>query len=203
MGAYSPAPVITDAVHARVMREVITPTLRGLAAEGMPYRGFLYAGLMIDATGNARVLEFNCRFGDPETQPILARLRSDLTELCDAALAGTLDTLAAQWDPRAALGVVLAAGGYPETSRQGDPIEGLDLAARLPGKVFHSGTRRDAGRVLTCGGRVLCAVGLGLGVREAQSQAYALIQPIRFEGMQFRHDIGYRAIARESARMRV
>jgi phosphoribosylamine--glycine ligase len=197
MGAYSPAPVVSDAVHARVMREVIMPTLRGLGAEDMPYTGFLYAGLMIDGAGTARVLEFNCRFGDPETQPILARLRSDLTELCDAALTGTLDAVSAQWDTRAALGVVLAAQGYPETVRQGDPIEGLELAARLPGKVFHSGTRLEAGRVLTHGGRVLCAVGLGGSVREAQSQAYALIEPIRFEGMQFRRDIGYRAIERE------
>jgi phosphoribosylamine---glycine ligase len=199
MGAYSPAPVVTDAVHARVMREVIVPTLRGLAAEGMPYTGFLYAGLMIGGDGSPRVLEFNCRFGDPETQPILTRLQSDLTALCEAALAGTLNTLAARWDPRAALGVVLAAAGYPDEIRQGDPIEGLDLAARMPGKVFHSGTRREAGRVVTHGGRVLCAVGLGDCVREAQEQAYALIQPIRYEGMQFRHDIGYRAIARESA----
>jgi phosphoribosylamine--glycine ligase len=199
MGAYSPAPVVTEAVHARVMREVIAPTLRGLAAEGMPYTGFLYAGLMIGADGHPRVLEFNCRFGDPETQPILARLQSDLTALCEAALAGALDTLAARWDPRAALGVVLAAAGYPDEVRQGDPIEGLDLAARLPGKVFHSGTRREAGRILTHGGRVLCAVGLGNNVREAQAQAYALIEPIHFQGMQFRHDIGYRAIARESA----
>jgi phosphoribosylamine--glycine ligase len=199
MGAYSPAPVVTDAVHTRVMREVIAPTLRGLAAEGMPYTGFLYAGLMIDVAGRARVLEFNCRFGDPETQPILARLQSDLTQLCDAALAGRLDTVAAQWDPRAALGVVLAAAGYPDEVRQGDPIDGLELAAHLPGKVFHSGTRHDAGRVVTAGGRVLCAVGAGERVRDAQAQAYALIAPIHFQGMQFRHDIGYRAIARESA----
>jgi phosphoribosylamine--glycine ligase len=197
MGAYSPAPVLSEAVHARVMREVIAPTLHGLAAEGMPYTGFLYAGLMIGADGSTRVLEFNCRFGDPETQPILSRLQSDLTALCDAALAGSLETVMAQWDPRAALGVVLAAGGYPDEVRQGDPIEGLELAARLPGKVFHSGTRRDAGRVVTAGGRVLCAVGTGSSIRDAQAQAYALIRPIRYPGMQFRHDIGYRAIARE------
>jgi phosphoribosylamine--glycine ligase len=199
MGAYSPAPVVTDAVHARVMREVIAPTLRGLAAEGVPYTGFLYAGLMIGGDGSTRVLEFNCRFGDPETQPILARLQSDLTALCDAALDGALATVAAQWDPRAALGVVLAAAGYPDQVRQGDPIEGLDLAARLPGKVFHSGTRREAGRVLTHGGRVLCAVGLGDSVRQAQARAYALVGAIHYQGMQFRHDIGYRAIARECA----
>jgi phosphoribosylamine--glycine ligase len=202
MGAYSPAPVVTDAVHARVMREVIIPTLRGLAAEDMPYTGFLYAGLMIDGLGNPRVLEFNCRFGDPEAQPILARLQSDLTVLCDAALAGALDTVTAQWDPRAALGVVLAADGYPDEVRQGDPIEGLEQAAQLPGKVFHSGTRRDGGRVVTHGGRVLCAVGLGALVREARTEAYALIEPIRYRGMRCRHDIGYRAIARESAALR-
>jgi phosphoribosylamine--glycine ligase len=199
MGAYSPAPVVTDAVHARVMREIIAPTLRGLAAEGMPYTGFLYAGLMIDRDGAARVLEFNCRFGDPETQPILARLQSDLTLLCDAALAGRLQSATTQWDPRAALGVVLAAAGYPDQVRQGDLIEGLELSARLPGKVFHSGTRCESDRVVTHGGRVLCAVGLGESVREASAQAYALIDPIHFEGMQFRHDIGYRAIAREHA----
>ena len=196
MGAYSPAPVVTDAVHARVMREVIAPTLRGLAAEGMPYTGFLYAGLMIGPDGSARVLEYNCRFGDPETQPILVRLQSDLTVLCDAALAGTLDCVTAQWDPRAAVGVVLAAGGYPDDVRLGDPIAGLEQAARLPGKLFHSGTRRDGGRVVTAGGRVLCAVGSGDSVREAQVQAYALVESIHFEGMQFRRDIGHRALAR-------
>ena len=197
MGAYSPAPVVTEAVHERVMREVIAPTLRGLAAEGMPYTGFLYAGLMIGQDGSARVLEFNCRFGDPETQPILARLQSDLTVLCETALAGGLDTVTAQWDPRAAVGVVLAAAGYPDEVRQGDPIEGLELAAQLPGKLFHSGTRCEAGRVVTAGGRVLCAVGCGHGVRAAQAQAYALIGPIHYAGMQFRRDIGYRAIARD------
>ncbi len=196
MGAYSPAPVVTDAVHARVMREVIAPTLRGLAAEGMPYTGFLYAGLMIGPDGSARVLEYNCRFGDPETQPILVRLQSDLTVLCDAALAGTLDCVTAQWDPRAAVGVVLAAGGYPDDVRLGDPIAGLEQAARLPGKLFHSGTRHDGGRVVTAGGRVLCAVGSGDSVREAQVQAYALVESIHFEGMQFRRDIGHRALAR-------
>ena len=196
MGAYSPAPVVTDAVHARVMREVIAPTLRGLAAEGMPYTGFLYAGLMIGPDGSARVLEYNCRFGDPETQPILVRLQSDLTVLCDAALAGTLDCVTAQWDPRAAVGVVLAAAGYPDDVRLGDPIAGLEQAARLPGKLFHSGTRHDGGRVVTAGGRVLCAVGSGDSVREAQVQAYALVESIHFEGMQFRRDIGHRALAR-------
>ncbi len=196
MGAYSPAPVVTDAVHARVMREVIAPTLRGLAAEGMPYTGFLYAGLMIGPDGSVRVLEYNCRFGDPETQPILARLQSDLTELCDAALAGALDTVTAQWDTRAAVGVVLAAAGYPDEVRQGDPIAGLEQAARLPGKLFHSGTRREGGQVVTAGGRVLCAVGSGGTVRDAQAEAYALVESIHFEGMQYRRDIGHRALAR-------
>ncbi len=199
MGAYSPAPVVTAAVHERVLREVIGPTIRGLAAEGMPYTGFLYAGLMIGSDGTPRVLEYNCRFGDPETQPILARLQSDLTVLVDAALDGRLDAVQAQWDPQAALGVVLAAAGYPDEVRSGDPIEGLDAAAALPGKIFHAGTRRQGERVLTQGGRVLCAVGLGSGVAAAQAQAYALLAPVRYDGMQYRHDIGYRAIARERA----
>lgn len=196
MGAYSPAPVVTPEIHERVMREVIWPTVRGLAADGTPYTGFLYAGLMIDA-GTVKVLEFNCRFGDPETQPILARLRSDLTQMCEAALAGELDTVSAQWDDRAALGVVLAAAGYPEEPRLDDVITGLEAAAHLPGKVFHAGTRREHERVLTSGGRVLCAVGLGERVIDAQRQAYALIEPLHYRGMQWRHDIGYRAIARE------
>lgn len=196
MGAYSPAPVVTPEVHERVMREVIWPTVRGLAADGTPYTGFLYAGLMIDA-GTVKVLEFNCRFGDPETQPILARLHSDLTQMCQAALAGELDTVSAQWDERAALGVVLAAAGYPEEPRLDDVITGLEAAAHLPGKVFHAGTRREHERILTSGGRVLCAVGLGERVIDAQRQAYALIEPIHYRGMQWRHDIGYRAIARE------
>jgi phosphoribosylamine--glycine ligase len=199
MGAYSPAPVVTPAVHARVMREVIEPTIRGLAADGTPYTGFLYAGLMIDADGAAKVLEFNCRLGDPETQPILARLRSDLTELCQAALARGLDSLVPQWDPRAALGVVLAAAGYPESVCLGDVIEGLAAADRRPGKLFHAGTRCEQGRVVTSGGRVLCAVGLGDSVSAAQTQAYELIEPIHFRGMQLRRDIGYRAIRRERA----
>ena len=199
MGAYSPAPVVTPAVHQRVMREVIEPTIRGLAADGTPYTGFLYAGLMIDAEGAAKVLEFNCRLGDPETQPILARLRSDLTELCQAALARRLDAIAPQWDPRAALGVVLAAAGYPDSVCLGDVIEGLAAAARRPGKLFHAGTRCEQDRVVTSGGRVLCAVGLGESVGAAQTQAYELIEPVHFRGMQLRRDIGYRAIARERA----
>jgi phosphoribosylamine--glycine ligase len=196
MGAYSPAPVVTPAVHARVMREVIEPTLAGLAADGMPYTGFLYAGLMIDASGAPRVIEYNCRFGDPEAQAVLARLRSDLPELCLAAIAGGLAGRTIDWDTRAALGVVLAAGGYPGEVRLGDAISGLEEAAKLPGKVFHAGTRLQDGQVLTSGGRVLCAVALGERVAEAQRGAYALVGPIRFEGAQYRHDIGYRAIAR-------
>jgi len=199
MGAYSPAPVVTPAIHARAMREVIEPTLRGLAADGNPYSGFLYAGLMIAADGTPNVLEFNCRLGDPETQPILMRLRSDLTELCDAAIDGRLDRIQPEWDPRAALGVVMAAGGYPDQFRKGDLISGLDRAATLPGKVFHAGTQLRNGQVVTNGGRVLCAVGLGEGVRAAQQQAYALATAIRWDGVQYRRDIGYRAIQREAA----
>jgi phosphoribosylamine--glycine ligase len=194
MGAYSPAPVVTPRLHERIMREVIAPTLAGLAAEGMPYTGFLYAGLMIAKDGTPNVLEFNCRFGDPETQPVLARLSSDLLELLLAALAGTLDQARAEWDPRAALGVVLAAGGYPDDPRTGDPIDGLDEAARLPGKVFHAATRAEGGRIVTGGGRVLCAVGLGDGIASAQRAAYALVDRIRWDGMQCRRDIGWRAL---------
>ncbi len=199
MGAYSPAPVVTPALHARILRDVIEPTLRGLAAEGIPYTGFLYAGLMIAADGTPNVLEFNCRLGDPETQPILMRLRSDLSELCTAALAHRLADVRADWDPRAALGVVLAAGGYPEAARKGDRITGLDAAARLPGKVFHAATRLVDGAVVTDGGRVLCAVGLGETVAAARDDAYALAGAIHWESMQFRRDIGHRAIAREAA----
>jgi len=197
MGAYSPAPVVTPALHDRILREVIEPTLRGLAADGMPYTGFLYAGIMIAPDGTPNVLEFNCRFGDPETQPILARLRSDLVELCEAALDRRLDRVTAEWDPRAAVGVVLAAEGYPDAVRKGDPIEGLERAAQLPGKVFHAGTERRGEAIVTNGGRVLCAVGLGESVAAAQRAAYALVGAIRWPGMQYRRDIGHRAIARE------
>jgi phosphoribosylamine---glycine ligase len=199
MGAYSPAPVVTDAMHTRIMREVMEPAIRGLEADGMPYTGFLYAGIMIAPDGTPNVLEFNCRFGDPETQPIIMRLRSDLTVLCEAALEGRLDNVSAEWDPRAALGVVMAAEGYPEDVRKGDVIEGLDRAATLPGKVFHAGTRMEAGRVVTNGGRVLCAVGLGSTVSDAQAEAYGLVNSIHWAGVQFRHDVGYRAMAREHA----
>ena len=197
MGAYSPAPVVTPEMHQRIMREVIEPTIAGLAADGMPYTGFLYAGIMIHPDGTPNVLEFNCRFGDPETQPIMMRLNSDLTVLCEAALDGRLDQISMDWDPRAALGVVLAAGGYPDDVRKGDVIHGLDAAATLPGKVFHAGTASRDGAVVTAGGRVLCAVGLGSTVSAAQTAAYRLVDQISWEGMQCRRDIGYRAIARE------
>ena len=199
MGAYSPAPVVTPDVHARIMREVIEPTIRGLAADGMPYTGFLYAGIMVAPDGTPNVIEFNCRFGDPEAQPVITRLKSDLTVLCEAAVDGRLSEVSAEWDSRAALGVVLAAAGYPDTVRKGDAIEGLERAAGLAGKVFHAGTRLEGGKVVTNGGRVLCAVGLGATVLEAQRQAYALAEPIRWNGMHYRQDIGYRAVARERA----
>jgi phosphoribosylamine--glycine ligase len=199
MGAYSPAPVVDRAMHERIMREVIEPTIRGLARDGTPFTGFLYAGLMIHPDGTPNVIEYNCRFGDPECQPIMMRLRSDLVALCEAALDHRLDAVHADWDSRAALGVVLAAEGYPDTVRKGDDIAGLSAAAKLPGKVFHAGTRAEAGRVLTHGGRVLCAVGLGDDVSAAQAQAYALVNAISWAGMQCRRDIGYRAIDRERA----
>jgi phosphoribosylamine--glycine ligase len=198
MGAYSPAPIVTPAVHDRIMREVIGPTLRGLRLDGNPYTGFLYAGLMIAEDGTPNVIEFNCRLGDPETQPILMRLQSDLIDPCEAALEGRLDTIQARWDARPALGVVMAAGGYPENYRKGDPISGLDEAAKLPGKVFHAGTRREGSQVLTAGGRVLCAVGLGQSVGAAQAQAYDLVHAIHWNLVQYRRDIGFRAIAREA-----
>jgi len=194
MGAYSPAPLVTDALHARIIREVIEPAVRGLALEGMPYTGFLYAGLMIAPDGTPNVLEFNCRLGDPETQPLLMRLESDLTVLCEAALAGRLDTVSAQWDRRAALGVVMAAAGYPESVRRGDVIEGLERAARLPGKIFHAGTRLESGKVLTNGGRVLCAVGLGGDIAAARRAAYALADSVHWPGVHYRRDIGHRAL---------
>ena len=198
MGAYSPAPVVTAAVHERVMREVIVPTLRGLKQDGTRYTGFLYAGLMIDARGAPRVIEFNCRFGDPEAQAVLARLRSDLPALCIAALEGRLKDQRIDWDPRAALGVVLAAEGYPGKVQLGRTITGLERAQQLPGKVYHAGTEQRGDAVVTSGGRVLCAVGLGAKVAQAQRAAYDLVECIRFPGAQFRHDIGYRAIARDS-----
>jgi len=198
MGAYSPAAVVSPAVHARVMREVIEPTLAGLARDGTPYTGFLYAGLMIDASGAPRVIEYNCRFGDPEAQAVLARLRSDLPALCLAALEGRLAGQHIEWDERAALGVVIAAAGYPGTVTAGATITGLERAATLPGKIFHAGTAMRGELVVSSGGRVLCAVGLGAGVAQAQRAAYDLVSCLDFPGAQFRHDIGYRAIARQA-----
>jgi phosphoribosylamine--glycine ligase len=197
MGAYSPAPVVTPEVHARAMREIIMPALRGMEREGIPYSGFLYAGLMIDEAGAPRVVEFNCRLGDPETQPIMMRLRSDFLDLVEHAVAGTLDAAQAEWDRRAALGVVLAAAGYPQSPRKGDAIEGL------PGDeddfhVFHAGTTMKDGRPVTNGGRVLCVTALGDKVKIAAERAYEVAAKIRFEGMQYRRDIGYRAIQRRS-----
>jgi len=198
MGAYSPAPVITPAIHARSMAEVIEPTVRGMAAEGLPYTGFLYAGLMIDSDGTPRVLEYNCRFGDPETQPIMLRMRSDLVSLCNAALDGRLDEVEAEWDPRASLGVVMAAGGYPDDYHTGDVISGLTETGESDAKVFHAGTSlNDADQVVTSGGRVLCACALGETVSSAQQAAYALVNRIHWENVYFRTDIGYRAVARE------
>ena len=198
MGAYSPAPVVTPEVHARVMREVIDPTVAGLAAEGTPYVGFLYAGLMIGPDGTPKVLEYNCRFGDPETQPIMLRLRSDLVALCLAALGGRLDQVEADWDPRVSLGVVMAAGGYPDTYAQGLPISGLADQDDPDVKVFHAGTRRDGEAILTAGGRVLCVTALGETAREAQDLAYRRVRQIHWPDCYYRTDIGYRAIARES-----
>ncbi len=197
MGAYSPAPVVTPEVHARIMHEVIEPTVRGMAAEGNPYTGFLYAGLMITADGAPKVIEYNCRFGDPETQPIMMRLKSDLVALCNAALDRRLDSVSAEWDARAAMGVVLAAGGYPGAYAKGDVIEGLDGADSADAKIFHAGTAEKDGKVVTAGGRVLCATALGATVGEAQQKAYALADKISWNGMFMRRDIGYRAIARE------
>jgi phosphoribosylamine---glycine ligase len=197
MGAYSPAPVITPETHARIMREVILPTVNGMAADGIPYTGFLYAGVMVDAAGIPKVLEFNCRLGDPETQPIMLRLKTDLVDLVLHAVNGTLDRVDAEWDRRAALGVVLAAHGYPENPRAGDAIEGLDRVTpdtHPDCKVFHAGTAMDAGRVVVAGGRVLCVTALGDSVKQAQRVAYAAVGEIHFAGMQYRHDIGQRAL---------
>ena len=199
MGAYSPAPVVTPAVHARAMREVILPTLRGMAREGIEYTGFLYAGLMIDAAGRVRTLEFNCRLGDPETQPILMRLKSDLVDVLMAATETgaqrRLDQVELEWDRRCALGVVMAAHAYPATPRQGDAIDGLD-GDTADCVIFHAGTRRDDGVTRTAGGRVLCVTALGDNVRLAQERAYARVRQVRFEGMQYRTDIGHRAVQR-------
>ena len=198
MGAYSPAPVVTPAVHARAMREIILPTLRGMAAEGIPYTGFLYAGLMIDAAGQPRALEFNCRLGDPETQPILMRLKSDLLEVLlaatEPAAQGQLDQIELQWDRRTALGVVLAAQGYPIRPRQGDPISGLPQVGSEEAMVFHAGTSLQQGRLLSSGGRVLCVTGLADNLLQAQQRVYGIIRGIELDGMQYRRDIGHRAL---------
>jgi phosphoribosylamine--glycine ligase len=196
MGAYSPAPVVTPEVHSRAMREVIAPVLKGMAAEGTPYTGFLYAGLMIDGEGNPRVVEFNCRMGDPETQPIMMRLKSDFLALVEHAIDGTLDQVNADWDRRASLGVVLAAKHYPETPAKGDAITGLPAAAE-DCKVFHAGTAEKDGKVVTAGGRVLCVTALGDNVKQAAERAYRVLEPIKFDGMQYRKDIGHRAIQRK------
>lgn len=200
MGAYSPAPVVTPALHERVMREVIEPVMRGMAAEGSPYTGFLYAGLMITPQGDPKVLEFNCRLGDPEAQVIMLRLKSDLAALCQAALDGRLDEAHIEWDRRCALGVVLTAGGYPEAYRTGDTIEGLPTADAADLKVFHAGTASKDHRVVTAGGRVLCVCALGDDVRHAQARAYQAAARIHWPGVYYRRDIGYRAAARESGR---
>ena len=193
MGAYSPAPVVTADVHARAMREIILPTIRGMEKDGIPYTGFLYAGLMIDAQGHAKTLEFNCRMGDPETQPILMRLKSDLLDVLAAAIDGKLDQIELQWDRRTALGVVMAAHGYPEAPRKGDAINGLPQE-QDDAMVFHAGTVLEEGVVRTSGGRVLCVTALGDNVRQAQQRAYDVARGIHFDGAQYRRDIGHRAI---------
>ncbi|KTS14892.1 phosphoribosylamine--glycine ligase [Pantoea dispersa] len=197
MGAYSPAPVVTDEIHQRVMNQIIWPTVNGMKAEGNTYTGFLYAGLMIDKAGQPKVIEFNCRFGDPETQPIMLRLQSDLVALCLAAVDGRLDQQQSQWDPRPSLGVVLAAGGYPGDYNTGDQIHGLPLEDVADGKVFHAGTTLKDDLVVTSGGRVLCVTALGEDVAAAQKNAYALAQHISWNGSFCRNDIGYRAINRK------
>ncbi|MDM3872655.1 phosphoribosylamine--glycine ligase [Porticoccus sp. W117] len=204
MGAYSPAPVVTPEIDQRIMEQVILPTVRGMAAEGNSYTGFLYAGLMISPNGQPKVIEYNCRFGDPETQPIMMRLQSDLVELCQAAIDGQLNNKTTQWDNRAAVGVVLAAGGYPGSYAKGEVISGLprtdaENATHLDTKVFHAGTKMDDDNVVTSGGRVLCATALGNSVSEAQASAYELVKQIDWNGMECRTDIAYRAIARENS----
>ena len=195
MGAYSPAPVVTPVLHARVMREIILPTVQGMAKDGIPFTGFLYAGLMIDAQGNANTLEFNCRMGDPETQPIMARLKTDLVTVMEHAIDGTLDTIELEWDRRTALGVVMAAGGYPDAPRKGDVITGIP-AETEHSVTFHAGTVLEDKKLITAGGRVLCVVGLGDSVKVAQKNAYEALDKIHFDGMQFRRDIGWRALKR-------
>jgi len=196
MGAYSPAPVVTPKIHSRVMREIILPAVQGMEKDGVPYTGFLYAGLMIDKAGNPKTLEFNCRMGDPETQPIILRLKSDLLDLVERAVNGKLNEIEAEWDRRAALGVVIAAHGYPDEPRKGDRIEGLPKPAE-DCHVFHAGTKLEGKTPVTNGGRVLCVTALGHSVRSAATRAYEAIPGIRFDGMQYRKDIGYRAMKRK------
>ena len=199
MGAYSPAPVVTKEMHHRIMQEVIVPTVEGMKNDGYPYTGFLYAGIMIAPDGTPKVLEYNCRFGDPETQPIMMRMKSNLADLCLAAINQELDTVNCEWDLRAALGVVLAAGGYPESYAKGHVISGLDLCDTENCKTFHAGTSHDDNNdVVTSGGRVLCVTALGNNVTEAQQLAYQAVDKISWDGMFCRTDIGYRAIAREN-----
>ncbi|WP_175627134.1 MULTISPECIES: phosphoribosylamine--glycine ligase [Oxalobacteraceae] len=195
MGAYSPAPIVTPALHARVMREIIQPTVQGMAKDGIPFSGFLYAGLMIDDKGNPKTLEFNCRMGDPETQPIMARLKTDLVTVMEHAVNGTLDTIELEWDRRTALGVVMAAAGYPDAPRKGDVISGIP-AENADSVTFHAGTTLNNDQLTTSGGRVLCVVGLGDSVKVAQKQAYQVLDQIHFDGAQFRRDIGWRALKR-------
>ena len=197
MGAYSPAPIVTPELHARVIREIIQPTVKGMEKDGIPFTGFLYAGLMIDAQGNPKTLEFNCRMGDPETQPIMARLKTDLVTVMEHAVNGTLDTIELEWDRRTALGVVMAAGGYPDLPKKGDVITGIP-AENADSVSFHAGTALENGKLKTSGGRVLCVVGLGDSVRVAQKHAYEALEQIHFDGMQFRRDIGWRAVKRHS-----
>lgn len=198
MGAYSPAPVVDEALHRTIMNEIIAPTIKAMEAEGNPYKGFLYAGIMIGPDGRARVLEFNCRLGDPEAQPILMRLESDLVEMCLAAVSGSLSRMEVKWDPRPALGVVMAAGGYPEGYRKGDPISGLPEEDEPGTKVFHAGTRIEDGHIVTWGGRVLCVTALGESVKKAKDRAYELARRITWRDCYYRSDIGYRAIRREA-----
>jgi phosphoribosylamine--glycine ligase len=198
MGAYSPAPVVTPEIHERIINEVIRPTVDGMAAEGNDYTGFLYAGVMIDESGTPKVLEYNVRFGDPETQPIMMRLKSDLVELCLQALQGKLNVTNAEWDERTSLGVVLAAGGYPDSYNKGDVISGLDSADNQTTKIFHAGTSESDGNVVTNGGRVLCACALGNSVTEAQARAYDVVNAVSWSNVYYRTDIGYRAVEREN-----
>ena len=200
MGAYSPAPVLTEEIYERAMNEVIEPTVKGMADEGCPYTGFLYAGLMVLEDGTPSVLEYNCRFGDPETQPVLLRLKSDLAELCLAAIDGRLDQVEAEWDERASLGVVMAAGGYPEKYNKGDVITGLPEGESADLKVFHAGSAVKDGKIVTSGGRVLCVTALGNSVLEAKKKAYEMVKKIKWDNVYFRNDIGYRAVLREENR---